>query len=108
MGLGKSLIAELVAYALSLRVHQYGAEGPFGPHVFICQTELLIQYTIDCLRFFEGLREYYIVSATPLTPPRLDIYVIYDIKNWNDFQHMLYNRRDDPAVSDVICLFYMG
>lgn len=36
ISLRKSLITELVAHALSLRVYQYSAEGPFKLYVFIC------------------------------------------------------------------------
>lgn len=108
MGLGKSLIAELVAFALSLAAHKPGAKGPFGPHAFICQTELLMQYTTDCLRFFSGLRKYYIVSSTSIKAPRPDIKIIHGKKAWEDFQFMIWEKRDEPEVSAVACLSHMG
>lgn len=99
MGLGKSLIAELVAYALSLAAKKPGAKGPFGPHIFVCQTELLIQYTKDCLRFFKGLRKYYIVTSTPMKAPHPDVKIVFGKEEWDRFQKMIYDRRDDPSVS---------
>ncbi|KAG8159834.1 hypothetical protein KVR01_010471 [Diaporthe batatas] len=104
MGLSKSLIAELIIYILSLLANDpsSGTKGPFDPHVFIYQTKLLGQYTSDCLRFFSGLREYYIVSSTKMDPPpRPGVKTIHGMAAWEKLQKIIYDRRNDPSITKI-------
>lgn len=100
MGLGKSIIAEFVAFLKSLRAMDpnSGVKGPFGYHIVVAQAEVLAQYALGALKFFKGKREYYIVTSAPMASSMPGITIIAGTAAWERFQEDMYTRRDNPEV----------
>lgn len=105
MGLGKSIIAETVAFIIArvrrgqcLQHLNVPKEGPYGPHIFICQPELLDQFAKDAQLPFAKLRRVYIICSMRMAPPCPGVTVIHTRKDFLKLQFELYNLRDDPSV----------